>query len=169
MAVDRVMRTGALALIVMLGVAGCESPSATGSAQGEGRTRLSMNNSFGEFGSYVVHVNAMSTANLTPEIAESYGIARSASSWLINVVVLTKSDSPGLNQATKARVEASAANLTGQVKAFELEEIIEGPSIYYIGTVSVDDLETLNVDLDIVPEGSNRNLPIRFTHNFYVP
>ena len=64
-------------------------------------------------------------------------------------------------------MEVSASNLTGQLKNMELREIIDGPSIYYIGVVKVDNRETINFDFDVQPEGSNQVLLIRFTHEFY--
>ena len=115
----------------------------------------------------MVHVNGLPTASLTPEIAQSYGITRSESSGLVNLVVLKSSGEPGLQQPVRAEVDLKAANLTGQFKPVEVREITDGPSIYYIGVVSVDNRETVNFDFDIVPEGSNRKLAVRFTHKFY--
>ena len=163
----RLKAGGLTAVVAMLALAACDSPSELGSADAEGRMRLSADNSYGEFGDYVIHINGLPTATLTPEIAQNYGITRSESSGLVNLVVLKNSGEPGLQQPVRAQVTLKAANLTGQVKPVEMREITEGPSIYYIGVVSVDNRETVNFDFDIVPEGSNRNLPVRFTHKFY--
>jgi len=165
------MRVGQVFLLNVLGavlvLTGCDSPSELGSAEAAGRTRLSVNQSYGEFGDYTVHINAMTTAGLTPEIAQSYGIARSDNTGLINLVVLQESQEPGHPMPVKASVKVAAANLTAQSKAIEMREIVDGPSIYYIGTVSVDNEETINFDADIVPEGGSRNLPVRYTYKFY--
>ena len=154
-------------MLVSLGLAGCDSPSELGNAEAEGRTRLSVQKSYAEFGDYVVHINALNTSALTPDIAEKYGITRSGRSGLVNLVVLQKTDKPGTSQPIKASVTVKAANLTGQVKSADIQEVVDGESIYYLGVVSIDDQETINFDFDIVPEGSNRKLPVRFTHEFY--
>ena len=53
------------------------------------------------------------------------------------------------------------------MKSINVREIVDAESIYYIGVVSIDDRETINFDFDIVPEGSSRKLPVRYTHKFY--
>jgi len=155
-----------LVSIGMLGLAGCGSPSDVGSS-GEGRTRLSLNNSYAEFGEYVVHINGMASTGLEPAIAENYGIIRNEERGVVNLVVLKKTDGVGMNKPVKADVEVSAANLTGQLKPVEIDEVVDGQSIYYLGQVSIDNRETINFDFDIRPEGGTRVLAVRFTHQFY--
>ena len=46
-------------------------------------------------------------------------------------------------------------------------EVRDGASIYYLGVVSADRLETINFDMNIRPEGASRNLQVRYTHQFY--
>ena len=48
-----------------------------------------------------------------------------------------------------------------------VREIEDSTSIYYIGEVSVDDKEMINFDFDILPEGDDRTLLVRFSHQFY--
>ena len=158
---------GALALVIGLGLVACEPANNANIKSGDGRQRLSVNNSYGEFGDYVVHVNAMTTAGLTPEIAKGYGIVRSNNVGLINLVVLKKSSELGQDKPIQASVSLSAANPTGQLKSVDVREIEDSASIYYIGEVSVDDKETINFDLDIIPEGGDRTLLVRFSHQFY--
>ena len=165
--VTRMLVTGGGLAALLLGLAACDGGRGPDGAEADGRVRLDINNSYGEFGDYVVHINAMTTAGLTPEIARNYDIQRSENSGLINLVVLQETADIGASQPVKARVKVSAANLTGQLKTLELREIVDGPSIYYIGVVSIDDRETINFDFDVVPDGSNENLTIRFTHKFY--
>jgi hypothetical protein len=150
----------------MLGLVGCGAPSDVGSS-GEGRTRLSLNDNFGEFGDYVIHVNAMASTGLAPFIAEHYGIVRSEDQGVVNLVILQKTDRAGVNKPVRGTVEVSAANLTGQLKSVEVVEVVEDESIYYLTQISIDDRETINFDFDIRPEGSTRILAVRFTHQFY--
>ena len=156
------------ALLLGLGVAACEPANNAAVRSGDGRERLSTNNSYGEFGEFVVHVNAMITAGLTPEVAQSYGITRSENTGLVNLVVLRKSNDVGQDNPVKAAIELSAANLTGQLKPVEIREVEDSSSIYYIGVVSIDDQETINFDFDVRPEGSDRTLLVRFSHKFYI-
>ncbi len=158
---------GALAFAIGFGLVACEPANNATIKSGDGRQRLSVNKSYGEFGEYVVHVNAMTTAGLTPEIAQGYGIVRSNNVGLINLVVLKKSSEVGQDKPTQASVSLSAANLTGQLKSVDVREIEDSASIYYIGEVSVDDKETINFDFDILPEGGDRTLFVRFSHQFY--
>jgi hypothetical protein len=73
----------------------------------------------------------------------------------------------GQDEPIKASVSLSAANLTGQLKSVDVREIEDSTSIYYLGEVSVDDKETINFDFDILPEGDDRTLLVRFSHQFY--
>jgi hypothetical protein len=157
--------TGLAALLLTLNA--CDPAAITNNASADGRMRLSANNSNGEFGQYVVHVNAMTASSLTPEVAQNYGITRSENRGLVTVVILKKSSDMAAAQPVLSDVEVTAANLTGQLKPVELREIIDGDSIYYIGLVRVDNRETINFDIDIRPNDSSRKLPIRFSHQFY--
>ena len=159
---------GALLVVMAATMAGCDSADNSAALENDSRVKLNAKNSFAQFGQYVVQVNAMSTADLTPEIAQGYGIVRSPNQALVNLVVLRKADDS--QKPVGGNVTVSAANLTGQLKNLELREINEltdGGSIYYIGLVSVDDRETINFDFDVQPAGSNQLLLIRYTHEFY--
>lgn len=142
-----------------------EGPTAGSST--DGWTRLDARKNYAEFGDYVVHVNGMSTVQLTPDIAANYDITRGEDRGLINVVVLRKTEGVGTDTPVPAAIELNAANLTAQVKSVNLTEVRDGTSIYYLGQVSVDHEETVNFDLSIRPEGSSRNLRVRYTHQFY--
>jgi hypothetical protein len=158
-----VWTAGALAAVSLFG---CDSVETT-SASNDGRKRLNASTNYAEFGDYVVHVNAMNSDGLTPEIASGYGITRSEDVGLINLVVLKKSAAPGMDKPVQTEVSLSAANLTGQVKSVEMREIQDGVSIYRIGIVTVENRETVNFDFDIRPKGSDRMLRVRFSHEFY--
>jgi hypothetical protein len=162
-------RTAIWTVLVVLALilSACDPSATQGNMAADGRVRLSVKNSYAEFGDYVVHVNAMTTAELTPEVARTYDIVRSEERALINLVILQKSPGIGAGTPVTGAVQAQAANLTGQMKAIELREIVDGDSIYYIAQVSVDDREIINFDFDIRPAGTSRNLPVRYSHQFY--
>ena len=145
----------------------CSPPDVPTSQAEDGRKRLSASQSYAQFGDYVIHVNAMTSDGLTPEVAQSYGITRSEDLALINLVVMEKTNEPGMDTPITADITLRAANLTGQLKSAELREIKDDVSIYYIGTISVQNRETINFDFDIRPEGSDRTLLARYSHEFY--
>jgi hypothetical protein len=158
--------TMVLASLGLLGLSACDTPTSNRSS-GDGRVRLSVHDGYSELGDYVVRINGMTATGLTPEIAQVYGIARSEDRGIVNLVVLRKNPDAAVDKPVSATVEVSAANLTGQLKPVDMQEIMEGESIYYIGEVSIDDRETIHFDFDIRPEGGTRVLKVRFTHQFY--
>ena len=162
----RALGLGMGLVMLMVALSACDQTGGS-SSDTAARKRLSANVSYAEFGNYVVHINGMTTTSLTPEVAKAYGIVRSNNRGLVNLVILESSDGPGVSMPVTGQVSVAAANLTGQAKPVKLQEIIDGESIYYLGEVSVDDRETINFDFDIRVEGSNRNLGVRFTHQFY--
>lgn len=120
-----------------------------------------------DFGDYVVHYNALNTNLIPPQVAQAYGIARSANRALLNVTVLKKvMDTPG--SPTSATVTASGTNLTGQRREIELREIKEpGGAIYYVGEFPVHNLETYLFDVLVGVEGEARPLEVRFKQQFF--
>lgn len=155
------LRNVILVLPIFLLVA-CSPAGSPGNATDTGRSRLHANNNSAAFGDYVVHVNALSSATLTPQIASAHDIIRSENLGLINLVVLRKTGEP-----VSADVKLVAANLTGQLKNVAVEKITEGDSIYYIGVVPVENREMINFDFDVRPAGTDRTLLLRFSHEFF--
>ena len=120
-----------------------------------------------EFGDYVVHYNALSSSLITPEVAKAYGIRRSDSRALINISVL-KSAGEQAATAVKAAVTTSGRNLTGQTRNVEMREIDDGDgAIYYIGELSVRNMETFDFTVVVIPEGQSKLLNVKFRQQFY--
>lgn len=120
-----------------------------------------------EFGDYVIHYSAMNTSLLTPEVAKAYGIRRSDSRGMINISVL-KSTGEGSSTAVNAAVTASGRNLTGQTRTVDMREIDDGDgAIYYIGELSVRNMETFDFTLEVTPEGNSKPYTVRFRQQFY--
>jgi hypothetical protein len=119
------------------------------------------------FNDYTVHYNALNSSMISPEVAKVYGIRRSDSRALINVSVLRNTDKP-LPKAVKATVTASARALMGQVRSIEMREILEGgDAIYYIGELSVRNMETLDFTIEVTAEGQSRPFEVKFRQQFY--
>ena len=120
-----------------------------------------------EFGDYSVHYNALKSSLITPEVAKVYGIRRSDSRALINISVLKNTEDHS-SAAVKALVTASGRNLTGQTRKIDMREINEGDgAIYYIGELSVRNMETFDFTVIITPEGQNKPFNVQFRQQFY--
>lgn len=116
-----------------------------------------------EFDGYTIHYNALSSSLISPEVAKAYGIRRSDSRALINISVLKKS-----GDAAKAHVTATGRNLTGQTRNVDMREINEGDgAIYYIGELSVRNMETFDFTVLVTPEGNDKPYTVKFRQQFY--
>jgi hypothetical protein len=120
-----------------------------------------------DFGDYVVHYNALNTNLITPQVAQTYGVRRSSSRALLNITVLKKvMSNPGT--PVRATVTADGRNLTGQAREIEIREITDTQgAIYYIGELSVRNLETFDFRVNVKPEGTDQELDVRFRQQFY--
>ena len=119
-----------------------------------------------DFGQYVIHYNAMATDFLSPEIARQYRITRSRNRGMINITVLKKIlGTPG--QPVHARVEVTAYNLAGQSRRIHTREIRDGNAIYYIGEFGVANEETLKFSVRARPQGSQEEVEVGFSQDFY--
>jgi len=120
-----------------------------------------------EFGDYIVHYNALSSSLITPEVAKAYGIRRSDSRALINISVLKNAEGKTVT-AVKAKVTASGRNLTGQTRNVDMREINEGDgAIYYIGELSVRNMETFDFTVMVSVEGQSEPFNVKFRQQFY--
>ena len=118
------------------------------------------------FGDYTVHYNAFNTDTLQPAMAEAYNIVRSKNRGMITISVMKK-NAKAINEPVRANVTASASNLTGQFRKFNVREVDEGNSIYYLSEFHVAHEEMLNFSLQILPEGSVKPITVEFRQKFY--
>ena len=120
-----------------------------------------------DFGDFTVHYNAMRSSMISPEIAKTYNIRRSDSRALINVSILKNAEDDTTNAVT-AKISASGRNLTGQTRTVEMREINEGDgAIYYLGELSVRNMETFDFTVTIQPEGQDKPFSVKFRQQFY--
>ena len=120
-----------------------------------------------EFGDYTIHYNALNASLITPGVAKAYGIRRSASRALINISVLKK-DGMQATIAVKAAVTATGRNLTGQTRKIDMREINDGDgAIYYIGELSVRNMETFDFTVLVTPEGNVKPYTVKFRQQFF--
>lgn len=115
---------------------------------------------------YTIHHNAMTTDNLTPEVARAYGLQRSKNRGMLNVSVIK--EKPGTTgEPVTAEVAASATNLAGQHRTIPMREIEDGDAIYYIGEFRIADEETLKFTVEVTPSGESSSHMVRLTQQFF--
>ena len=119
-----------------------------------------------DFGDYVLYVNALTTDDLSAEVAGEYGIVRSNDRALLTLSVHRKAED-GSTAAVASEISTSASNLTGQLKNVFVREIREGDAIYYIGELEVADRETLTYNVTITPSGEDESLSVRYQKQFF--
>lgn len=118
------------------------------------------------FGNFTVHYNAFNSDVLQPSMAEAYGIVRSKNRGMLTVSIIKKE--PGsMGKPVRAAITASASNLTGQFRKFDIREIDEGSSIYYMSVFHVAHEEMLDFVLQIHPEGDTQSHTVKFRQKFY--
>lgn len=123
--------------------------------------------SFRDFGDYVVHFNAISTTQLTPEVARDYGIVRSGNRAMLNVSIIRK-QAGSVGSPVAAAVLAWAVNLTGQRRALDFREIREQTAVYYIAEFSIANEETLTFSIDVTPAEERNAFSVRYVKQFFV-
>lgn len=125
-----------------------------------------------DFGDYVVHYNALNTQLLPPQVAKANNILRSGSRALLNITVLKKSAET--TSPTHATVTAAATNLTGQRRQIQLREVSEPArgdddpgAVYYLGEFRINNEETFNFHIEIIPDGETKTLKLNFRQQFF--
>jgi hypothetical protein len=119
-----------------------------------------------DFGEFQLHYNAVRSDVLTPAVARTYGIERSANRVLLNVSLLHK-NADGTTSPADGSVTATAYNLNGQLKELAMRRIAEGSSVYYIGEVGISGNEILVFDISVVPPDQNTKYSVQFKREFF--
>ncbi len=160
-------KTACLALLASVLLAACgPQPGTPGPAGSAGPPAERAGVASKDFGDYVLHFNAISTDQLTPEVAKTYDIVRSKNRALLNVSIVRKVEGT-TGQPVPGAVAALVANDTGQVKDSKLREIREGEAVYYIADFAVSNGETLVFTIDATPINETSRFSVRFTRTFY--
>ena len=150
---------GLLTTVCLLLAAGCQPATEEAPA--------AVTENMQDFGDYTLHFNALTTDQLTAEVAQRHGIVRSGNRAMLNVSIVRKQES-AVGVPVRGAVEVSAANLTGQLKPVSLREITEAEAIYYIGESNVADGETLVYTIDATPVDETAPMSVRYMKQFFV-
>lgn len=121
-----------------------------------------------EVGAYTLHVNAISTLELSPEVARASAVTRSASRGLLNIAIRHR-QADGSDVAIRAAVTADAINFSGQRQILSLREVREGDAIYYLAEPRIAEAEALTFEISARPEGDAAILKARFKKTFFSP
>jgi hypothetical protein len=120
---------------------------------------------FKDIGDAVIHYNAVTTDFFDPNIAKLYGIKRSKNRALLTVTVLKKN--MGLAALpVKAKIDATAVNLSNQITHLNLREITDAGAIYYIAEFPVSNKETFDITMRVEPDGGTEQT-LSFRQQFY--
>jgi hypothetical protein len=118
------------------------------------------------FGDYTIHINAFNSDTLQPNMAKAYNIIRSKNRGLLTISVVKKSSSAN-GMPIKAKVDAKATNLTGQLKNIQIREINDGDAVYYISEFNVADKEILDFTVNVTPPDDNGPYTVTLRQQFF--
>jgi hypothetical protein len=118
-----------------------------------------------KFGPLEIHYNALTTDELSPEVARTYKIERSKTRGMVTMSVLKK-NAVGATTPVPARLTVYATNLSQQLATVEMREIREGAAIYYLGEFRVGPPDTLrfNATVEVAGEPTRE---MTFSQKFY--
>jgi hypothetical protein len=118
-----------------------------------------------KFGPLEIHYNALTTDDLSPEVARTYKIDRSKTRGLITMSIL-KANKVGALTPVPAKLSVYVTNLSQQLANVTMREVREGPAIYYLGEFRVAPPDTLRFNATIETAGEPRR-EIAFEQKFY--
>lgn len=116
-------------------------------------------------GDTVVHYAAMSTQDLSPEMARQYGIRQSSKRAMI--LINLQRETAGKTVPLRGTATGVARNLMGDQQTLTLRPAGGDSTQDLIAEFEVSHLEFLNFDIDVRPEGSTRPLKIKFQQQFF--
>ena len=119
-----------------------------------------------DFGDYTIHYSAFTSDMLSADVASGYNITRSKNRAILNVSVLKKVMDSSI-KPVRAQVQASATNLSAQLKTFDVRELNDQGAIYYIAEIPVNHRETLKFEIAVTPDGEQNTYRFSFSQQFY--
>ncbi len=99
-------------------------------------------------------------------MAESYGITRGEKRAILNLSV-REHLADGSNVAREMLLKGRTWDLI-QNQFLELQEVREGPAIYYIAEFKFINEEWRFFEIDFRPEGGDKTYTFKFKHQLYV-
>lgn len=118
------------------------------------------------FGDYTVYYQAVNSTFLNEEIAEQYGIVRSARRAFLNISIM-KQEEGGFSTAVPAQVSGGRINLLQQTRNINFREIREENAIYYIGEFDFSNAEIVRFSVTVLPESENEAHEVNWETRLY--
>ncbi|HEY6984959.1 MAG TPA: DUF4426 domain-containing protein [Rhodanobacteraceae bacterium] len=118
-----------------------------------------------DFGAYRVHYSALPTEALLPDVARSYGIARSRARGLLNIAVQRIADGEA-SAPVRATLKGTATSLAGERTNLGFREIAEEGAVYYIAEFPVSAPDTYRFSISITPENATSTDVLKFSQDF---
>lgn len=118
-----------------------------------------------KFGTLEVHYNAISTADLSPEVARAYKIDRSKTRGLVTLSVI-RSKGAGMGDPLPAKVNVRLVNQTQQLAEVPMREVRDGKAIYYLGEFRIAPPDTLRFTASVATAGEPTR-EVKFEQKFY--
>jgi len=118
-----------------------------------------------KFGNLEIHYNALTTDELSPEVARAYKIERSKTRGMVTMSVLQK-NKVGVLTPVPAKLSVYATNLTQQLSNIPMREIKEGTAIYYLGEFRVVPPDTLKFTATVEVAGEPKH-EMTFDQKFF--
>lgn len=116
-------------------------------------------------GNAVVHYAAMSTQDLSPEMARQYGIRQGSKHGML--LLNLQREVGGKSIPVRGTATGTARNLLGDTQTLTLRPAGADSTQDLIAEFDFSHLEFLIFDIDVRPEGSTRPLKVHFQQQFF--
>ena len=118
-----------------------------------------------KFGPLEIHYNALTTDELSPDVARVYKIERSKTRGLVTMSVL-KQNPVGVSTPVPAKLTLYFTNLNQQLAHVAMREVKEGSAVYYLGEFRVVAPDTLKFTATVEVAGEPKREMV-FEQKFY--
>lgn len=120
---------------------------------------------FVDAGPYRVHYAAINTTTLTPEVARQFGVSRTRNEILL--VLNAQHSVHGRYRPVPATASGTATTLLGHVQKLALRPVREADVHYVVASFQTLDGEYMTIDAQVLPQGANAPLQVKFKQQFY--
>ena len=111
-----------------------------------------------------VYANAMLSSQLNAQVAQQYGITRSASRVLLHVVV--REGTPGKDKTLPASITAIAIRTNGARTNINMQLTRDNNDVYYLGELNINGNESINFEIIIQTE-KQKPMRMSFFQEFF--
>jgi len=117
------------------------------------------------FGDVVIRYSAISTDQLFPAVAQTYGIERSNRNGLVNIAVEKKGGTDA-SEMIAAVVTGKVADLTGHSRPIRFRETKEDGAVDYLGEFPIDASGTYVFTINVSKLGQTTPYTVKFNRDY---